>query len=63
MRAAGLLLYEKALGSDPRLLRPGFADTFVGRGLHHDLADRGKVGWHLRFKERLGQLLATASPA
>lgn len=42
-------------------VRERYDEPFFARGKYHELADRGRVGWHPDFEERLAGLLLDAS--
>jgi len=57
---AGLKLLRQLLASTSVKVRPRYDDSFFARGTRHDLADRGRVGWHPDFEERVRALLVPA---
>ncbi|MGY2066193.1 ABC-three component system protein [Blastococcus sp. SYSU DS0619] len=62
LKAAGMRLYAVAMNQPASMLRPGFTEPFFARGTHHSLADRGAVGWHPEFAQRLNALLSGRLP-
>ena len=57
LKAAGMRLYGVAMNQSASMLRPGLTEPFFARGTHHSLADKGTVGWHPEFAQRLNALL------
>lgn len=52
----GLDLYRKLLDSDIAV-RPRHDEPFFARGKRHELADTGRMGWHVDFKALLADVL------
>ena len=56
----GSQLLREALDQTSIAIRERYNEPFFARGVHHDLADRGEVGWHPEFRERVEELLLGA---
>lgn len=55
-KAAGRALLRKILDQTQYRVRERYDEPFFSRGKHHELADRGRVGWHPDFEERVRAL-------
>ena len=55
-KAAGRALLRKILDQTQYRVRERYDEPFFSRGKHHELADRGRVGWHPDFEERVRRL-------
>ncbi len=53
----GKKLFRKVRDSTSVLVRERYRDSFYARGKRHELADRGRMGWHPEFEQKLEQLL------
>ncbi|MGV9394175.1 ABC-three component system protein [Streptomyces olivaceus] len=53
---AGRTLLRWALDQTKYRVRERYDEPFFARGKHHELADRGRIGWHPLFEERLSNL-------
>jgi hypothetical protein len=61
-REAGLRLLHERVNQAQVRLRARYDEPFFSRGIHHGLADDGRVGWHPEFEKRLeGMLLGAGS--
>lgn len=60
-RRAGLRLLRETLDRTGIRVRERYDEAFFCRGKHHELADRGRVGWHPEFAGRVEELLLGAS--
>ncbi|MFD4319036.1 ABC-three component system protein [Streptomyces sp. NPDC058548] len=58
---AGRLLLRKALDQTRYKVRERYDEAFFSRGKHHELADRGRIGWHPDFEERIENLVRAVS--
>ena len=54
---AGVALLRALLDATEIRVRARYDDPFFARGKRHELADSGRVGWHVDFEERLRLLL------
>jgi hypothetical protein len=54
---AGVALLRALLEATEIRVRDRYDDPFFARGKRHELADGGRVGWHVDFEERLRLLL------
>jgi hypothetical protein len=54
---AGTALLRELLNATEVRVRARYDDVFFARGKRHELADSGRVGWHVDFEERLRSLL------
>jgi hypothetical protein len=54
---AGTRLLRELLDTTEVRVRVRYDDAFFARGKRHELADSGRVGWHVDFEERLQALL------
>ena len=54
---AGVELLRELLDATEVRVRARYEDAFFARGKRHELADSGRVGWHVDFEERLQALL------
>jgi hypothetical protein len=61
-REAGLRLLHERMSQAQVRVRARYDEPFLGRGIHHGLADDGRVGWHPEFEKRLEGILLGASP-
>jgi hypothetical protein len=55
-KKAGATLLRWALDQTKYRVRERYDEPFFARGKHHELADRGRVGWHPDFEERVQNL-------
>ncbi|MGW6523976.1 ABC-three component system protein [Streptomyces sp. NPDC054962] len=55
-RKAGATLLRWALDQTRYQVRERYDEPFFARGKHHELADRGRIGWHPDFEERVRSL-------
>ncbi|MGW6318795.1 ABC-three component system protein [Streptomyces sp. NPDC055099] len=53
---AGRTLLRWALDQTKYRVRERYDEPFFARGKHHELADRGRIGWHPLFEDRLENL-------
>lgn len=60
-RRAGLKLLRDTLDRTGIRVRERYDESFFCRGKHHELADRGHVGWHREFASRVEAMLLAAS--
>ncbi len=60
-RLAGLRLLHDRLNQVRVRVRQRYEEPFLGRGVHHRLADEGRVGWHPDFERRVQEMLLGAS--
>jgi len=61
-REAGLRLLHERMNQAQVRLRARYDEPFFSRGIHHGLAEGGRVGWHPEFAQRLeGMLLGAGS--
>ncbi|MCM1950391.1 hypothetical protein NC315_34230 [Streptomyces sp. G2] len=60
-RKAGHALLRKALDQTRYKVRERYDEAFFSRGKHHELADRGRIGWHPDFEERVKNLVRAIS--
>jgi len=58
---AGRILLRKMLDQTLYRIRERYDDAFFSRGKHHELADRGLIGWHPDFEERIKNLVRAIS--
>lgn len=56
-RKAGKELLRQLLRQTGISVRSRYNDPFFSRGQRHYLADRGEIGWHADFEDRIAQLL------
>ncbi|ARH89026.1 ABC-three component system protein [Streptomyces sp. MOE7] len=56
---AGRTLLRWALDQTKYRVRERYDEPFFARGKHHELADRGRIGWHPDFEERVNNLNLT----
>lgn len=56
---AGKALLRKTLDQTRYRIREAYDEAFFSRGKHHELADRGRVGWHPEFETRVKNLIKT----
>lgn len=54
-------LFEEMMEQTRVRVRERYDEPFFARGKYNELADRGRVGWHPDFEERLAELLLDAS--
>lgn len=54
---AGRTLFEKLYEMNDVVVQPGFAERFLVGGTRHLIADRGVIGWHPDFQERVREIL------
>jgi hypothetical protein len=54
---AGTKLLRDLLDATEVRVRARYDDAFFTRGKRHELADSGRVGWHVDFEDRLRALL------
>jgi len=54
---AAQTIYRWVETGSHQMIRPGVTEPFVARGTYQILSNDQKVGWHIEFKERLGQIL------
>jgi hypothetical protein len=59
--AAGKQLLRRLRDSTAVNVRPRYNDAFFARGRRHALADKGTIGWHPDFQERLESVLGVAT--
>lgn len=59
---AGRQLFQLLRETTDAVIRAGFSEQFLYRGSRHILADRGAIGWHPDFVERLAALTVGAQP-
>ncbi|OIV39498.1 hypothetical protein BIV57_00085 [Mangrovactinospora gilvigrisea] len=57
---AGKALLRKTLDQTRYRIREAYDEAFFSRGKHHELADRGRVGWHPDFEARVKSLIRAA---
>ncbi|MFD8931690.1 ABC-three component system protein [Streptomyces mirabilis] len=57
---AGKALLRKTLDQTRHRIREAYDEAFFSRGKHHELADRGRVGWHPDFEARVKNLIRAA---
>jgi hypothetical protein len=57
---AGKALLRKTLDQARYRVREAYDEAFFSRGKHHELADRGRIGWHPDFEERVKGLVRAA---
>ncbi|MFF3598057.1 ABC-three component system protein [Kitasatospora indigofera] len=57
---AGRELLRKTLDQTRYQIRERYDEAFFARGKHHELADRGRIGWHPDFEERVTALTRAA---
>ena len=57
---AGTELLRALLDATDVRVRARYDDAFFARGKRHELADSGRVGWHVDFEERLRSLLLSS---
>ncbi|GLV79395.1 ABC-three component system protein [Streptomyces hygroscopicus] len=55
-KKAGVTLLRWALDQTKYRVRERYDEPFFARGKHHELADRGRIGWHPDFEERVQAL-------
>jgi hypothetical protein len=55
-KKAGATLLRWALDQTKYRVRERYDEPFFARGKHHELADRGRIGWHPGFEERVQNL-------
>jgi hypothetical protein len=60
-REAGLRLLHERMNQAQVRLRARYDEPFFSRGIHHGLADDGRMGWHPEFEHRLEGMLLGAS--
>ena len=56
-QAAGTKLLRDLLDATEVRVRARYDDAFFAKGKRHELADSGRVGWHVDFEERVRSLL------
>lgn len=56
-QVAGIELLRNLLDATEVRVRARYDDAFFAKGKRHELADLGRVGWHVDFEERLRSLL------
>lgn len=57
---AGKALLRKTLDQTRYRIREAYDEAFFARGKHHELADRGHIGWHPDFEARVKELIKAA---
>lgn len=57
---AGLRLLHERMNQAQVRLRTRYDEPFLSRGIHHRLADDGKLGWHPEFEQRIQRILLAA---
>ncbi|MET9888124.1 ABC-three component system protein [Streptomyces sp. NPDC006430] len=57
---AGKALLRKTLDQTRYRIREAYDEAFFSRGKHHELADRGRIGWHPDFEARVKDLIRAA---
>ncbi|MFC8174961.1 ABC-three component system protein [Streptomyces sp. NPDC057325] len=57
---AGRALLRKTLDQTRYRIREAYDEAFFSRGKHHELADRGRIGWHPDFEARVKDLIRAA---
>ncbi|EFL20262.1 MULTISPECIES: ABC-three component system protein [Streptomyces] len=57
---AGRALLRSTLDQTRIRIREAYDEAFFSRGKHHELADRGLIGWHPDFEARVKDLLKAA---
>jgi hypothetical protein len=58
---AGKEMLRQLLSQTGITVRARYNDPFFARGKRHELADKGKIGWHPDFEARLAELLQVGS--
>ncbi|MFB8761134.1 ABC-three component system protein [Nocardiopsis alba] len=58
---AGRALLRRTLDQTRYSIRERYDEAFFSRGKHHELADRGRIGWHPEFEERIENLVRSIS--
>jgi len=53
----GQALFKQVTEQSSVRVRDRYSEVFFTRGKYHELADNGRVGWHLEFEERLKTML------
>jgi hypothetical protein len=59
--ALGKALLRRLIDSTAVNVRSRYNDPFFARGMRHDLADAGEIGWHPDFAQRLQKLLTSSA--
>ena len=54
---AGRALFERLYEMNNVVIRAGFTERFLTGGTRHVIANRGDIGWHPDFQERVRELL------
>ena len=59
-KRAGSVLLRQLLDATSVRVRARYDEAFFARGKRHEVADRGRIGWHADFEARLKALLLPA---
>lgn len=59
-RRAGSVLLRQLLDATSVRVRARYDEAFFARGKRHEIADKGRIGWHADFEARLKALLLPA---
>jgi hypothetical protein len=60
---AGRDLFALLRDTTELTIRKGFSEGFFPRGMRHQIANQGTIGWHPDFEGRVRQLLGTTGIA
>lgn len=60
-RRAGRELFNALYDTNLVRIRASFSEHFLTNGARHMLADKGELGWHPDFRERVAELLGVVA--